>query len=103
MRMSKRHFLAVSGASAGAALIGGCKPAPVVEAKIEEKPRLQSIVGDVAPISVEERLSRIEKAQRLMVANDIDAIFLQPCSAILYFSGVSWLRSERLTTVFIPR
>jgi len=101
--MSKRDFLALSGASAGAALIGGCKPAPVAEAKIEEKPRLKSIVGDVAPISVEERLSRVKKAQRLMQENNIDAILLEPGSAMLYFSGVSWWRSERLTTVVIPR
>ena len=38
-----------------------------------------------------------------MAENDIDAILLEPGSAMLYFSGVSWWRSERLTTVVIPR
>jgi Xaa-Pro dipeptidase len=99
MRLSKRDFLALSGVSAGAALIGACSsdvtPAP--------KPQLDSIVGDIAPISVDERLKRIKKAQLLMAENNIDAILLEPGSAMLYFTGVSWWRSERLTTVIIPR
>lgn len=99
MRMSKRDFLALSGVSAGAALLGACKP---VEPS-NKKPLLESIVGDVEPIRVEERLSRIEKAQRLMAENDLDAILLEPGSAMLYFTGISWWRSERLTAVVIPR
>ncbi len=99
MRMSKRDFLALSGVSASAALLGACKP---VEPSTE-KSQLDSIVGDIAPISVKERLSRIEKAQRLMIENDLDAILLEPGSAMLYFTGISWWRSERLTTVIIPR
>lgn len=99
MRMSKRDFLALSGVSAGAALVGACKPKVTLSAK----PSLISIVGDAVPISVEERLARIEKAQRLMAENNLDAILLEPGSAMLYFTGVSWWRSERLTTVIIPR
>jgi Xaa-Pro dipeptidase len=64
---------------------------------------LESIVGDVSPISVKERLSRVAKAQRLMAENNLDAILLEPGSAMLYFTGVSWWRSERLTAVIIPR
>ena len=99
MRMSKRDFLALSGVSAGAALVGACSPSVTATSK----PQLNSIVGDVAPITVEERLARIEKAQRLMAENNIDAILLEPGSAMLYFTGVNWWRSERLTTVIIPR
>jgi Xaa-Pro dipeptidase len=99
MRMSKRRFLALSAVSAGAALTGACKPAE----SSDKKPELQSIVGDIVPISVEERLSRIAKAQRLMVENGLDAILLEPGSAMLYFTGISWWRSERLTSVIIPR
>jgi Xaa-Pro dipeptidase len=99
MRMSKRDFLALSGVSAGAALVSACSPNVPAAAK----PQLKSIVGDVKPIGVNERLARIEKAQRLMAEHNLDAILLEPGSAMLYFSGVSWWRSERLTAVIIPR
>ena len=99
MRMSKRDFLALSGVTAGAALVGACTPKETAA----PEPPLSSLVGDVVPITVEERLARIAKAQRLMAENNIDAILLEPGSAMLYFSGVSWWRSERLTTVVIPR
>ena len=102
MRMSKRDFLALSGASAGIAVLGACTRS-VPEAPAEPKSQLTSIVGDVVPIAVEERLARIEKAQRLMAQNNIDAILLEPGSAMLYFTGVDWWRSERLTAVIIPR
>ena len=99
MRMSKRDFLAFSGVSAGAMAVAAWSPptfsAPAV--------KLGSITDDVVPISVEERLARIAKAQRLMTENNIDAILLEPGSAMLYFSGISWWRSERLTTVILPR
>ena len=99
MRMSKRDFLALGGVSVSAAAVGAWSPAVLAAPKTE----LSSITGDVKPISVEERLGRIAKAQRLMAENNIDAILLEPGSAMLYFSGVSWWRSERLTTVIIPR
>jgi Xaa-Pro dipeptidase len=99
MRLSKRDFLALSGVTAGAALVSACAPKQTVVAK----PPLSSIVGDAVPITVEERLARIAKAQHLMAENNIDAILLEPGSAMLYFSGVSWWRSERLTAVVIPR
>jgi Xaa-Pro dipeptidase len=38
-----------------------------------------------------------------MAENDIDALVLEPGSAMLYFSGIRWWRSDRLTAVVIPR
>jgi Xaa-Pro dipeptidase len=38
-----------------------------------------------------------------MRQQNIDAILLEPGSAMLYFTGISWWRSERLTAVIIPR
>ena len=99
MKLSKREFLALSGATAGALAVGA--GATAMAAPAEEK--LGSIVGDVAPIGVEERQARVAKAQRLMAEHKIDAILLEPGSAMLYFTGISWWRSERLTTVVIPR
>ena len=99
MKLSKREFLALSGATAGALAVGA--GATAMAAPAEEK--LGSIVGDVAPIGVEERQARVAKAQRLMAEHEIDAILLEPGSAMLYFTGISWWRSERLTAVVIPR
>ena len=99
MKLSKREFLALSGATAGALAVGA--GATAMAAPAEEK--LGSIVGDVAPIGVEERQARVAKAQRLMAEHKIDAILLEPGSAMLYFTGISWWRSERLTAVVIPR
>ncbi len=94
MRINKRDFIKLSGAGMGTVMIGGCESA---------ESSLKSMLGDVVPISVNERLLRIEKAQRLMAENNIDAILLEPGSAMLYFAGISWWRSERLTAVLIPR
>jgi len=99
MKMSKREFLALSGASAGALAMGAGANAMASTADT----KLASITGDAVPIGVEERLVRVAKAQRLMAGNNIDAILLEPGSAMLYFTGISWWRSERLTCVVIPR
>jgi len=97
--MKKRDFLKLSGAAAGVAIVGACGR----DDKQGSAPVLQSITGDAVPISAEERLARIAKAQLLMQDLGIDAIVLEPGSAMLYFSGISWWRSERLTAVVIPR
>ncbi|MFC1689672.1 M24 family metallopeptidase [Pseudomonadota bacterium] len=97
--MRRREILKLTGVAAGVAIAGGCKP----RAAQTTAPPLSAITASAQPIAVEERLRRIAKAQQLMGEHDIDAILLEPGSAMLYFSGVSWWRSERLTTVVIPR
>ena len=99
MRINKREFLKLSGVTAGAVALGACKPVSENEAEA----KLVSLTDGVVPISVDERITRIEKAQRLMIENDIDAILIEPGSAMLYFSGIRWWRSERLTALVIPR
>jgi len=98
-KINKRDFLIMSGAAAGVAVVGACSPGGMESSESA----LQSIVDDAIPIGVEERLARIKKAQDLMGEYDIDAILLEPGSAMMYFSGISWWRSERLTAVIIPR
>lgn len=97
--MKKREFLKVSGVAAGAAALGACSRG----GRQTQAPRLQSITGDAVPIGVEERLARIARAQRLMREYEMDAILLEPGSAMQYFTGIDWWRSERLTAVVIPR
>jgi Xaa-Pro dipeptidase len=102
LSFSKREFLKVGGALAGTAILGGScggstPPGPASIAS------LRSITEGVEGISVEERRARIAKAQALMTAAGLDAIVIEPGSSMVYFSGIRWWRSERLTALVIPR
>jgi Xaa-Pro dipeptidase len=101
MTISKRDFIKLSGASAAVAAFGGAAASEA--SRPDASPRLQSITADAVPISINERLDRVAKAQKLMARFKIDAILVEPGSAMLYFSGISWWRSERLTALIIPR
>ena len=63
---------------------------------------LTSMKGTATPISVEERKARLEKARRLMAEHKIDALLLTGGTSMVYFTGMSWGNSERLTGVVIP-
>jgi Xaa-Pro dipeptidase len=54
------------------------------------------------PISGAERLQRISKAQRLMRAAGLKALLVEAGSSLVYFTGVQWRRTERLTAALIP-
>lgn len=101
MSISKRDFIRLSGASAAVAALSasGCATGAVQELNSSLRP----ITDNAVPISVKERVTRVAKAQMLMAQHEIDAILIEPGSAMLYFSGISWWRSERLTALVIPR
>ena len=101
MTISKRDFLKLSGASAALSAFGAAAAAE--KRDTGGATDLQSITADAQPITVKERLARVAKAQELMAKLEIDAILIEPGSAMLYFSGISWWRSERLTALLIPR
>ena len=63
---------------------------------------LADMTRDVAPITPAERAARLAKAQRLMKANGIDAVLIEPGASLVYFTGVRWGRSERLTAAVLP-
>ncbi|WP_226668166.1 M24 family metallopeptidase [Microbulbifer aggregans] len=63
----------------------------------------ESMLAGIQPISVAERQARVARAQELMQKSGIDAIVLEPGAAMLYFTGIRWWRSERLTCVVIPK
>lgn len=63
---------------------------------------LRDITGGAVPIGPEERARRLARAQGLMKADGIGAILIEPGSTMVYFSGVRWGRSERLTAAIIP-
>lgn len=63
---------------------------------------LHDITTGVQPIGPGERHSRIARAQALMKANGIGAVLIEPGSSMIYFTGVEWWRSERLTLALLP-
>src|SRR3546814_2931700 len=48
-------------------------------------------------------MARIAEAKELMRANDIVALLIEPGSSLIYFTGVEWWRSERLTAAVLTR
>lgn len=93
--MNKRQFLKLSGVAGLAATV----PAT---AFAQKSVALKSITDNAKPISVEERLQRVAKAQELMRDANVDALLLEAGSALIYFTGVRWRRSERFTGAVIP-
>lgn len=100
---SKRQFLKGSALLAAATLAPQLAPRVQAAASAAASKGLSDITGGVTAISVQEREARIERAQQLMRQHEIDAIVLEPGAAMLYFTGIKWWRSERLTCVVIPR
>ena len=91
--ISRRGILSGAGAAAGAAFL----PAQVAAAPAELAP-----VKLPPPITREERLARIAKAQGLMQRNGIGSVLVESGPSLDYFTGIQWWRSERLTGVVIP-
>jgi len=96
MRASRRQFL-IGGAAAGLALSAS---SPAWAAGGTDG--LTSMAGNAKPISREERIGRIARAQELMRARNIGALLVEAGSSLLYFTGIDWWRSERLTAAIIP-
>ena len=71
--------------------------------EVDDIEMLKSLTKEAQPISKVEREDRIQKAQILMQAENIDALLLEAGSALIYFTGVKWRRSERFTGVIIPK
>jgi len=74
---------------------GDAAPPPAIAA-------LTSMRGTATPISVDERRARLDKARRLMTEHQIDALMLTGGTSMVYFTGMQWGNSERLTAVIVP-
>ena len=92
--MIRREFLAMSGLAACASVV----PAATKAADGD----LPNLAHGLAPISRAEREDRLSRAQSLMKRLGIGAILVEPGSSLVYFTGVRWWRSERITAVLIP-
>jgi Xaa-Pro dipeptidase len=62
---------------------------------------LRKITSTVAPIDAAERTARIARAQRLMRDAHIDAVLIEPGASLIYFTGIHWHLSERLTVAIL--
>ena len=58
--------------------------------------------GAVVPIGRPERERRIERLRMLMRAQGIAALLVEPGASLVYFTGIQWHRSERVTAAVIP-
>jgi len=103
--MRRRDFLTGTVAATAAASTGlmlASRPVQAATAAPTGLAGLASMTADAKPISVNERLARIAKLQRLMVDQKIGALILESGSSLDYFTGIQWHRSERTTAAVIP-
>jgi len=102
MCTDRRDFLRLSAGMAGATLLGSSMVHAQQGSQPEAIRRLRRMTDNVVPITPEERKARIAKAQKLMAEQKIDAIYLEPGSSMLYYTGMRWGTSERMFALVIP-
>ncbi len=99
--MNRRDFLAAGGAAGLSLAVSRAAVAAAADAP--GLPALRDITTAALPIDAQERRERIARAQALMGRHGIDALVVESGSALVYFTGVRWWRSERFTGAVIPR
>jgi Xaa-Pro dipeptidase len=67
-----------------------------------ELARLSPMLDGVEPISVAELQQRVEKAQRLLNEQGLQALYLDTSTSLHYFTGISLKLTERLHGAVIP-
>lgn len=111
--MTSRRSVLGTGLAVSAGLVFGSRRLAAAEGLLAESTQppgdlppairaLQSMRGQVAPITVDERRARLEKARGLMRANAIDALMLTGGTSMEYFTGIRWGLSERLLAAIVP-
>ena len=93
---TRRHILQSSALLAAAPLVGLDAGETQPSALPPSIAALQSMKGQVRPITTSEREQRLERARQLMRENKIAALFLAGGTSLNYFTGVRWGNSERL-------
>lgn len=94
--MNRRNFIA-------ATAIGGLAASFSHRAEAASGDDLPNLAAAARPIGVDERQARIAKAGALMRARNIDAVLVEAGSSLIYFTGIHWWRSERLTAAVMTR
>jgi Xaa-Pro dipeptidase len=97
MSLKRRDFIRFSAGSSmlfGMASFTNVKGTPLND--------LKPMTDNIIPITTAERLTRIEKAKKLMAENKIEALILDSGTSLKYFTGISWWPSERTMVAIIP-
>ena len=88
------------------AIVAGIAVAPLLSAAARaaapDLSALTDLTKGAVPIGADERAARLTRAQALMKAAGIGAVLIEPGSSLVYFTGVRWGRSERLTCAILP-
>ena len=96
MRLTRRDMIAAG------ALLPLLGTSALLRAAEPDLSALSDMTRGITPIGVAERRARIARAQALMKAQGIGAVLIEPGSSMIYFTGVNWHRSERLTAAVLP-
>lgn len=64
---------------------------------------LQPLRSQIVPITDAERRTRLDRAQRLMAENKMDAVFMDGGTSLTYFTGMRWGNSERTMGMLLPK
>jgi Xaa-Pro dipeptidase len=103
MKFNRRSFVKLASLSTALAIPGlTYAKRDDANGKTDKINQLKPMIADVQPISREERLARISKAQKLMRDNKIDALFLEPGTSMKYFLDFDFFLSERMVAAIIP-
>ena len=94
--VSRRTFFGISGAGAALAASTGLQAAAT-----REQP-LRSLTKGAQAITPAEHAARVARLQSLMQQRKIGALLVEAGSALQYFTGIRWWRSERTTAAVIP-
>ena len=92
--MNRRTFIA--SAAGAAAQLSSAQDTP------DAIKKLRPMLNGVQPITDAERRARIDKAQRLMRENKLDAIVLENGTSMFYFTGTGRNPGERISALVIP-
>jgi len=90
------------GALAAALVAPAALATSTVRAAEPDLAALNDITGEAKPIDAAEYARRLARAQALMKANNIAAVVIEAGSSMVYFTGVHWWQSERLTAAILP-
>lgn len=107
MKTNRRQFIQTAAVGGSALAIAGCAdtpaPAPTATSNLPAPiAALKPMTDGIVPISVDERKSRIARAQQLMAEQKLDAIFMEGTVSMFYFVDMRWGQSERTFGLVIP-
>ena len=108
MSLKRRDFIKLSGGMGIATLAGVAGGTTDDNSKTDyadpgKFSHLKPMLDGIVPISEEERLQRVQKAQKLMHDTGLDAIYIEGGTSMFYYLGVRWGNSERMLAAVIPK